>query len=230
MSVSSGADRHARMLRIFHYLQSGGGLNATDLAGQLGVCRRTIFRDLDLMRQAGIDLYYDAPLACYRLAPRDYMVEVPSLSSDEVATLVAAVHLSILHQSPDCQGVLRQTLGKLLTSLPSHLRHPLRRLTKSCRVQSLHENGVSAWSHVVHPLLMAIAQRKMLRLSLYEPSDCAVIETRFAPYQMIASAGRWSVVGRSSHHRGVRTFDACQLKRAEVTDQIYAIPRGYQQA
>lgn len=227
MSVSPFVVRHARLLRIFRQLQSGVGLNATQLARDLGVCRRTVFRDLEAMRQSGVDIFYDTPLQCYRLGPCEELRPPPAFNHEELATLIAAVHLSVLHQAPDCRGVLRQSMGKLVTGLPSHMQYGAQRLIKSCSGPASNDNGVSAWSRLVHPLLMAIARRRVLRLRLFEPAEHKVIETRFAPYQMIASAGRWSVVGRSSHHRAIQTFDACQLRQAEITDQAYAVPRTF---
>ena len=79
MSVSNVPARHARMLRILCQLQSGSGLNAEDLADQLGVCRRTVFRDLNMMRQAGVDFYFDEKLDCYRLIPQEGLVATPAI-------------------------------------------------------------------------------------------------------------------------------------------------------
>ncbi|MBM4090387.1 MAG: HTH domain-containing protein, partial [Planctomycetes bacterium] len=75
MTGAAVPGRQTRMLKILSRLQAGGGLNATQLADQLEVCRRTIFRDLSLMREAGVSVYYDGVTDCYRLSPNgDLMV------------------------------------------------------------------------------------------------------------------------------------------------------------
>ena len=216
------------MLQILGQLQSGNGLNADQLAGQLDVCRRTIFRDLNMMREAGIGLYFDGDTDCYRLAPRNDLVVAPTLEHEELTTLIAAVHLSVLRSLPECRDVLRRSTSKLLARSPRHVQHHVTRLTNSCTVRSAIDHYSSRATRFVHLILQAITQRRMLRITLVDTDGGREIETRFAPYQMIAAADTWQVIGRSSHHRGVRTFDPRNMKRSEMTDDIYAIPRHFQ--
>jgi len=227
MNVSNVPARHARMLRILGQLQSGSGLNAEDLAGQLGVCRRTIFRDLNMMRQAGIELYFDEKLDCYRLAPQENLVTTPALDQEELTTLIAAVHLSVLRKLPDCSDLLQQSIRKLLACSPRHVQHHATRVIKSCSIGTVDNEDNAQTAHIVHPVLVAISQRKILRMIVSDAEVGKEVETRFAPYQMIAAVDTWQVVGRSSRHRGVRTFDSRQLKQPEITDENYAIPRRF---
>ena len=48
-----------RLLKLISLLQAGRGYNIEGLAGACGVSRRTIFRDLDLLRQSGVPLSLD---------------------------------------------------------------------------------------------------------------------------------------------------------------------------
>ena len=127
-----GPARHARLLQIFQHLQTGGGFNATELATQLDVCRRTIFRDLSTMKEAGVDVFYDDCLDSYRLDPRTHVCVAPELTQDELTTLVAAVELSALRQPAGCREVLRQSVSKLLASAPRQLQHQVARVVKAC--------------------------------------------------------------------------------------------------
>ena len=146
MSVSSVPGRHVRMLQILGHLQSGGGLNADELAGQLDVCRRTIFRDLSLMREAGIEIYFDENMDCYRLPPQRDLVVMPTLEHEELTTLIAAVHLSRAAESSRLQRLAapvdQQTAGSFAAPRPAScysfdqlLLYPLgrRRLLGTCR-------------------------------------------------------------------------------------------------
>lgn len=230
MSLPTVPGRHARMLRILHQLQSGSGLNAEELAGQLGVCRRTIFRDLNMMRQAGVELYFEEHLDCYRLSPQENLVATPALDQEELTTLIAAVHLSVLRKLPDCDDLLRQSISKLLACSPRQVQHHATRVIKSCCVHAVDNEDNSQTAQIVHHILTAISQRKILRVKVVDPNAGTEIQTHFAPYQMIAAVDKWQVVGRSSHHRGVCTFEPRDMKQPEITDEIYAIPRRFQLA
>jgi len=230
MSDFTVSGRHARILRILHQLQTGAGLNASELAGELNVCRRTIFRDLNMMRGAGVKLYYDGDLDCYRLLPHQDLMTTPALDQDELTTLVAAVHLSVLRNLPDCHGFLRQSINKLLAGAPPRVQHHLTRIMKSCSVDSADDVADPHTVSVVQRIFSAIAQRKVLRVTVFEPESGSEVVTRFAPYQIVATVDSWRVIGRSSHHRDVRTFDPRHMKHAEVMDEVYAIPPQFQSA
>ena len=60
--------RIQRLLRLLALLQAGRGYNVESLAEACGVSRRTIFRDLDVLRESGLPLIYDEPQQRYRSA------------------------------------------------------------------------------------------------------------------------------------------------------------------
>lgn len=230
MSDFTVSTRHARILRILSQLQAGAGLNATELACELNVSRRTVFRDLNMMRSAGVKLYYDDQLDCYRLSPQENLMATPALDHDELTILVAAVHLSVLRNLPDCHGFLRQSINKLLAGLPDRAQHHLARVIKSCSVRDAEDVADVKTVSVIQRILSAISQRKILRVTVFEPESGSEVVTHFAPYRIIAAADSWRVLGRSSHHRGVRTFDPRHMTQPEVIDEIYAIPPQFQSA
>ena len=61
--------RHARVLKILTCLQSGPGFNARQLADHLKVSRRTVFRDLSIIRDSGVVVFFDSIADAYRIHP-----------------------------------------------------------------------------------------------------------------------------------------------------------------
>lgn len=230
MSAPTVLARHARVLRILRQLQTGTGLNAAELADQLDVCRRTIFRDLGLLRDAGIEFCFDDATRCYRLAPRDDLLMIPALDADELTTLIAAVRLSMLQGVPNCRAALRQTTNKLLAQSPFPIRHGVTLLAGSCVIETPADRYAPHTTRVLHLVLQALRQRKWLCLHLGASHPEAPLQTRLAIYQVLVDAHAWHVTGRSSYHRDVRTFDVRDIAEAELADEVYAIPRGYRSA
>jgi proteasome accessory factor B len=145
-------------------------------------------------------------------------------------TLAAAIHFSKLRHVADCNALLSQSIRKLLAESPKHVQHSVGRLMRSCGLGDHNECLVTHGSPIVRHVLSAIALRRKLSIKVAGDHPGSAIETRLAPYQMIASSDAWQVVGLSSRHRSVRTFDARQLTEPNLTNQAYAIPRGYQAA
>lgn len=59
--------RLERGLQILSILESQGSYNAHQLASKMGVTRRTIFRDIALLRQLGWPVHFDADSSAYTL-------------------------------------------------------------------------------------------------------------------------------------------------------------------
>jgi predicted DNA-binding transcriptional regulator YafY len=227
MSVSRMRGRHVRLLRMLSHLQSGDGFNVGELADQLNVGRRTVFRDLNVLREAGFDVQFDGTLDGYRLGDRRNLVVTPELDPEELTTLVAAAHLSVLRGLPECRDVLRRSTNKLLGGSPDRVRHDALRLTNSCVLRSPGERYSPDATRGVQDILQAIRQRRVLRVSFSARHEEGPIETRLAPYEMLATSEAWTVTGRSTHHNAVCSFDPGHFQRTEITEEIYAIPRGY---
>ena len=47
-----------RIKRLDYFLRSKCTGNSSELAKKLGVCRRTVFDDMDIIRSKGADIYY----------------------------------------------------------------------------------------------------------------------------------------------------------------------------
>ncbi len=180
------------------------------------------------MRGAGVEISFDEKMDCYRLQPQRDVVVMPALEHEELTTLIAAVHLSALRNLPTCNDLLRRSTSKLLAHSPNHVQHHAIRLINSCSIRSAAENSSARVAVVMHHILQAISQRRMLRLTFVDTKKDQGITTRFAPYQVIAAADAWQVVGRSSRHRSVRTFDPRNISQTEMTDEVYAIPPAFQ--
>jgi predicted DNA-binding transcriptional regulator YafY len=227
VSAAAVLGRHVRVLQILRHLQSGNGFTVEELSLRLDVCRRTVFRDLNLLREAGVQLSFDAARQCYRLAPCKDLLVMPELNADELSTLVTAVHLSLLQSIPPCRDLLRQTTNKLLALSPFHVRHSVTRLADSCALEAPTDAFSTRAVGVVNQILQALRQRRVLKIRLCSSHPEGRLDTHLATYHLLVNLNAWQVTGRSSYHRAVRTFDPRHIAEADVTDEVYAIPRGY---
>ena len=61
-------DRLRRILRVSFLLQRGKKVNCRDLARMMNVSRRTIYRDLGALQEAGLDIVFDQAKGHYRIS------------------------------------------------------------------------------------------------------------------------------------------------------------------
>ena len=79
--------RISRLVQLLGLLQAGKGRNAAELAATCAVTRRTIFRDLDVLRQAGVPLIFDDEAGVYRI-PGTYFLPPTNFTTEEALAVI----------------------------------------------------------------------------------------------------------------------------------------------
>lgn len=217
--------RQVRTLRILKCLQSGPAFNARELSEMLNVSRRTIYRDLQIIRAAGIAVDFDGEQGAYLLAADPVSVISPvQLGQDDVAHVLLAAHLSCLQSFPDFAESSRELLAKALTNHPPDLRNGISRMLNACTVEMDDSGSVE----LLDTLLNSIKNRQWLRLQYLVESPNVLEWTRFAPYHIVAARhGLWKVEGRSAIHSCIIRLSFDEIVRTEATEDRYRLPRGY---
>jgi predicted DNA-binding transcriptional regulator YafY len=215
-----------RLLQLIGLLQVGRGCNAESLALECGVSRRTIFRDLDLLRQSGIPLAFDEQQQHYRI-PGACLLPPTNFTSEEALSLVVLCHELGNETSLPFLGPARSAAIKLESSLPTRLREQLRDVVTSVCIQTPPVNPLEGFKPIYEQLLDAIVSRRNVRISYESFQEEKQLVTRLSPYRMFFSRRSWYVVGRSSVHRAKRTFHLGRILSATTLADHFKIPRGF---
>ncbi|WP_425618333.1 helix-turn-helix transcriptional regulator [Anatilimnocola sp. NA78] len=152
--------RLERILRILSLLQSGITYNALQLAEATGVHRRTVFRDVALLRGAGIPIRFEPETACYSLvALPEYLAE--GIRSPDLLRLLqtAALGNFVLGGNADMVG---RTIQHLAASLPTTDRSEVEHFLRYCRLP-LHNEPSAANDGYDHEVLAVLL--RVIRLS-----------------------------------------------------------------
>lgn len=207
-------------------LQSGGGQNADRLAKQCDVSRRTLFRDLESLRDAGVPLQFDKELDRYSI-PGTFFLPPTNFTAAEALSLIAlAQEMGQGDRLPFYEGAYSAAL-KLEGSLPAPLRQELRLATKSIRIKPGQINRLENKASIFHQLLDARAQRRVVEIEYGSLTEWEQITTKLRPYQLLFSRHSWYVIGRSSLHAEIRTFNVGRIVSLNKLNQKYTVPRGF---
>src|SRR3954469_3091689 len=121
--VSVAVMRADRLVALLLLLQARGKMRATELAAELEVSVRTIYRDLEALGAAGVPVYTDSGPGggCSILA--GYRTSLTGLSPEEATALLA---LGVSGPAADLglAGPLADARLKLLAALPAEHRQP----------------------------------------------------------------------------------------------------------
>ncbi len=218
--------RITRLVELIGRLQAGSGQNAAALAEVCGVSRRTIFRDLETLRAAGVPLRFDEELGEYRI-PSTYFLPPTNFSVEEALAVMVLCH----ELGDDAQvpffAAARSAALKLESGLPSRLREHLSEITGAISMRLDATTPAGEQNPVYNQLLEAIAKRKCVRISYASASDQETLQLKLSPYRLLFSRRSWYCIGRSSIHRETRTFNVARITKLEMLDDTYKIPRGF---
>jgi predicted DNA-binding transcriptional regulator YafY len=217
--------RASRLLSILLLLQTRGRMTAEDLAGELEVSVRTIYRDMDSLSASGVPLYGDrGPDGGYRLVD-GYRTRLTGLSSEEAESLFFAGM-----PGPAAELGLATALAaaqlKLLAALPPELR------TRAARIAERFLLDAPGWFREVEPTphLAAVAdavwnrRRLRVRYRRWGGEDDQVDRT-LEPLGLVLKAGTWYLAAAVSGH--VRTYRVSQVRRLEVLPESFERPEGF---
>jgi predicted DNA-binding transcriptional regulator YafY len=188
--------RASRLLSVLLLLQARGRLTAQQLADELGVSVRTIYRDVESLHAAGVPLYGDAgPAGGYQLVA-GYRTRLTGLTAGEAEALFLA-GLPGPAAELGLGAVVAATQLKLMAALPAELRD------RAGRIQERFHLDAPSWyrGYDDAPHLAAVADavwnQRRIQVRYRRWAEPVEVTRTLAPYGLVVKAGRWYLVARS---------------------------------
>jgi len=216
--------RLQRVLKLLTLLETARPYNASQLAEECGVSRRTIYRDLNTIEQAGIPVYFDQESGRYQIHETGMMPAVNLHLDEALALVLLASELGQKGGLPLFEPA-RDAAAKIVASLPVGMRAMLDHLARTIVVRP----GPQAHHHALRDTYRlvqdAIHHRQPLDAVYISFHDEGQIRTRIEPYWLMFNERAWYVIAQSSRHRAVRTFKLGRFKRLEPTGGRFQRPK-----
>ncbi|MEV6974556.1 WYL domain-containing protein [Kitasatospora sp. NPDC093806] len=223
--------RASRLVTLLLLLQDRGRMTARELAEELEVSVRTVYRDVEALGAAGIPLYGEAGHAGgYRLVD-GYRTRLTGLTPDEAR----AAFLTAL---PGAAAELG--LGEALTTARLKLRAalPAEQREHAARVHERFLLDAPGWyggdrygggepDELPHlaGVAAAVWARRAVVLHYRRWRAPTEIERRVEPYGLVLKAGRWYLVAGGPS--GIRTYRVDQILGLRSLDEEFAAPEGF---
>ena len=218
--------RICRLLKLIALLQAGREHNIESIARECNVHRRTVFRDLDVLREAGIPLQYDGQQQRYRVAESFYLPPT-SFTPEEALSLIVLCHEMGAASRLPFFGPARTAVLKLESLLPTRLREQLREVSDAISINLGPHSPLDNREATYQRLLEAVGERRAVRIRYGSLAEQQEIVTLLYPYRLLFSRRSWYVIGRSSLHRAVRTFNVGRVLSLELLSDRYQVPNSF---
>jgi predicted DNA-binding transcriptional regulator YafY len=214
--------RASRLLSLLLLLQTRGRMTAAQLAEELEVSVRTIYRDVEALHSAGVPLYGDAgPAGGYELIA-GYRTRLTGLTSNEADALFLtgmpgpAAELGL-------GAVVAAAQLKLKAAIPVELRE------RADQLQQRFHLDAPGWYHdgdaSTHLPAVAGAVWQQNLIDVRYQSWTRVVNRRLRPYGLVIKAGKWYLVADAG--RGPRTYRVNQIQELYVLPEEFERPADF---
>ncbi|MFJ6081006.1 helix-turn-helix transcriptional regulator [Streptomyces sp. NPDC092369] len=226
--------KSSRLVSILLLLQTRGRMTAAQLAEELEVSVRTVYRDVEALGAAGVPLYGDAGHAGgYRLLD-GYRTRLTGLTAGEAEALFLAGA-----PGPAAElglgSVLAAAQLKVRAALPPELR------AHADRISGRFHLDAPGWYADADdaPYLPAVAEAvwnsRVLRVRYRRWAEPTDVERWLEPYGLVLKAGRWYVIAgvagvggaARAAGSGPRTFRVDQILELVTSDEEFTRPEAF---
>lgn len=214
--------RASRLVSIILLLQARGRLTAAQLAMELEVSVRTVYRDVESLHAAGIPLYGDAGhRGGYQLL-EGYRTQLTGLSAEEAK----ALSLSGL-PGPAAElglgSVLAAAQLKVQAALPPALAEQLGATAKKFHLDAIGWYAQAEDTPFLSAVADAVWRSAALRVRYRRWKAPTDVDRRLEPYGLVLKAGRWYLVAAP----GPRTYRVDQILDLAVLEESFTIPESF---
>jgi len=216
--------RAARLVSLLLLLQTRGRMTAQDLADELEVSVRTVYRDVESLGAAGVPIYADrGPAGGYQLLD-GYRTRLTGLTGDEAGSLslagvpgpAAALGLG---------SVLAAAELKLRASLPGELADRVDRVRERFHLDA------PGWFRADEPtphlatVADAVWRERMLEVRYRRWKAPREVTRTLSPLGVVLKAGRWYLVaGRDDK---ITAYRVVNVLEAALLDEPAHRPPGF---
>ena len=218
--------RASRLVSALMLLQSRREMSARELADELDVSIRTVYRDMSSLQTAGVPIYADLGRnGGYRLVD-GYRTRLTGLTIDEAR----ALFLTGVPKAANDLGLGAVVAGaerKLEAALPAELRERAEIVRDRFHLDA--PGWYDAGEATPHLATVAAAVWEQRRLTvLYRRwKEPDIVRRTLEPLGVVLKAGRWYLVAREDATTQPRTYRVGQVLEVETLDGRFDRPIGF---
>jgi len=215
--------RASRIVQLLLLLQTRGRLTAAQLAAELEVSVRTVYRDVEALHAAGVPLYGEAGHAGGYQLVEGYRTRLTGLTQHEADSLFLT-GLPGPAQELGLGAEVAAAWLKLTASLPPELRD------RATRVQQRFHLDAPTWYAEPDdtPALAAAAdavwREQRIHVEYHRWRAPTEVTRTLDPYGLVLKGGRWYLVAASKR---ISTYRVAQIRSLTVLDEGFQRPAGF---
>ncbi|MBK8269778.1 MAG: WYL domain-containing protein [Planctomycetes bacterium] len=215
-----------RLLKIITLLRTGRSFDSAGLATELGVSRRTLFRDLQLLESTGIPYRFDRNDGAYKIH-ESFFLEPVALSLEESLALLLVTRLFIARQvHPAYQHAVDAAL-KIESTLPAPILEHCGAWLSGLSMHWPPSSPADAHPGLFESLQRAAAEHRRVRMRYDSVNEGTETEFMADPLRLLFMTRGWYLIARSHLHGEVRTFKVDRIVDLTITEDTFTPDKSF---
>lgn len=206
-----------RIIQLLTVLRTRRQYTAADLAVVLGTSRRTVFRDLKSLQQAGLKCNFNPRYGHYA-ADSSFILPPLTLTAEEAFVLLLLVYKGRNH----IDLPFRNTALIAGLKVENDLRPDIRRhCARTLRTVSLQPDPVATEElpdTTFVQIQKAIIDKRTINIRCYCPRERREIDMEFNPYKLLYSRHTWYLLGKSRTDERINALKLNYIKNVNILD------------
>ncbi len=220
-----GTDRITRLLRLVMLLESGRTPSASAIQLEMGISRRTFFRDLKTLQEAGVPCFHERGKG-YRIARSFYLPPMNLTVTETLGLLLLGKNALASRKRPLSVPGL-SAISKLVASLPEPIREACDDMMRHVSVQPPPQVESDEESQFYPILQRCIDEMRVCSIKYKSPVQPDAMTLLLRPYALHFATRAWYVLGHSELHGEVRMFKLSRVIGLDMTNDRFDRPADF---
>ena len=220
----------ARQWKILRLIESRKmGITGTELADELEVPLRTIYRDLEAIQEAGFPLYTEreGTTSAWKLLEK-FKKDFPlPLTLTELMALHMSCDVLSIFEGTVFQASIESLFKKVKASLTPETLQYLEGLSGRIKVNFGPGRTFEGFKNTVKCISDATAKRNRVEIIYRAASTARTTHRKVDPFQVLAMNGGFYLIGFCHVRREVRTFAMERIKNFSILDETFQMREDF---
>ncbi|MFP4520532.1 MAG: helix-turn-helix transcriptional regulator [Fibrobacterota bacterium] len=218
-----------RIYEIDDMIKRGVFYSAESAAEHFQVSKRSIERDLELMRyNLGAEIFYSKQKKRYEYKDKSFSLPMNWLDENEIALVLIAEKALRIYTQTGFSEEIHPVFNKLLQPVKIS-GETMENVREKCRSVCFYRpfEPVKGLRNEFSIILDCIMNRKKIKMRYRKGGMPEKSERRIEPYTLIYQNKEWQVIGRCLRSWKLKTFSLHRIIKPEMLDRSFVIPDDF---
>lgn len=199
-----------RLIQIVFLLLSHDNITAKQLAGELGVSTRTIYRDINILSIAGIPITSQKGYGGGLSLLQGFSLDKSYFTQAEQRNIIQALQILKSSNYPDADKSLNKIAGLF--------RHNLQ--SEWLEIDFSYWGSPEKERNNITALERAIINKYVIAFTYFN-AELTITNQTVEPLKLVFKSHAWYLVAYSQHKQDIRTYKMSRIRDIEITNQLF---------